>query len=53
MPSINPSRADLERLMDAARDARSAALVSRCFALGTGLRRLLRLPATIRPAHPA
>ena len=53
MPSINPGRAELERLMEAARDARSAALYSRCIALFAGLRRLLRMPIATRPTHTA
>ena len=53
MPSIHPGQIELERLMKAARDARSAALYSRCIALFAGLRRLLRLPTVARPAHTA
>ena len=53
MPSIHLGQIEIERLMEAARDARIAALYSRCIALFAGLRRLLRLPTATRPAHTA
>ena len=53
MPSIHPGQIELERLMEAARDARSAALYARCIALFAGLRRLVRMPTVTRPVHSA
>lgn len=53
MPSSNPSRAELERLMEAARDARSAALYARIIALWAGMRRLVRMPTAVGPARTA
>ena len=53
MPSIHPGQIELGRLMEAARDARSAALYSRCIALFAGLRRLLRMPTATRGVHTA
>lgn len=53
MPSIHPGQIELERLMDAARNARSAALHARVIALRDGFRHLLRLPTANRPARLA
>ena len=53
MPSIHPGQIELERLMDAARDARSAAFHARVIALRDGLRNLLRLPTANQPTRTA
>ena len=53
MSNIHPGQIELERLMDAARNARSAALHARVIALTNGFRRLLRLPTAIRPVRTA
>lgn len=53
MQNTNPSRAEIERLMEAARDARSAAVMARVAALGAALRRLLRGTAATKPTQTA
>ena len=53
MPSIHPGQIELERLMNAARNARSVAFHARVIALRDGFRNLLRLPTAIRPARTA
>lgn len=53
MPNTNPSPAELERLMEAARDARSAALVARCTSLFSRLRSVLRIFSANGRRYPA
>lgn len=53
MSSINPSRAELERLMESARDARSAALLARVVALRMAVLRLLQGTAANKPVQTA
>lgn len=53
MSSINPSRAELERLMESARDARSAALFARVVALRMAALRLLQGTAATKPEQTA
>ncbi|MES2711128.1 MAG: hypothetical protein V4653_06065 [Pseudomonadota bacterium] len=53
MSSINPTRAELERLMESARDARSAALLARGVALRAALLRLLGRVTQGTPAQSA
>lgn len=53
MSSINPSRAELERLMESARDARSASLLARLVALRLAVARLLQGTTVTKPAQTA